>query len=252
MKLKAFHADPNVRKDVIDMTRVAVSHGAPELIEKALPQRHWQPFFWSAMVKAIRTGKGLMLKLKDLPGNQAEAMTPYLARQTPLSVFMFRHTRATLRAYLERGLVQSLANRKPEDAPVQFKTSEEQDLYARIDELCNRFYRLADLPPEERSGVGFLMAVFRKRLASSFEAFRKSLERRRQFIESAQNEISQLDFQLLQPDFLSEDDEADVSTAMQKERERLFRLYRDPRRREQLEAERIYIRNYILQLRRTS
>ena len=55
---------------------------------------------------------------------------------------------------------------------------------------------------------------------------------------------------------INEDDEADedtdVSTAMQKERERLIRLYRDPRRREQLEAERIYIRNYIFQLRRIS
>ena len=256
MKLKAFHTDPSVRKDVIDMTRIAVSLGAPELMEKALPKRHWQPFYWAAMVNAIRTGNGLMLRLKDLPGNRAEAMTPYLARQTPLSVFMFRYTRSTLRAYLERGLVRGLAKRKPEDAPVQFKTSEEQDLYTRIDELCSRFYRMADLPPEERSGVGFLMAVFRKRLASSFEAFQKSLERRRQFIESAQNEISELDVRLLQPDFLSEEDEddeeTDVSTAMQRERERLIRLYRDPRRREQLEAERTYIRDYILQLRRIS
>ena len=55
--------------------------------------------------------------------SQAEGMTPYLTRQTPLAVFMFRHTRATLRAYQERGMVQGgLARREPEDIPVVFQT----------------------------------------------------------------------------------------------------------------------------------
>jgi len=103
--------------------------------------------------------------------------------------------------------------------------------------------------------VGFLMAVFRKRLASSFEAFRKSLERRRQFIESAQDELAQLDMAVLQQDFLSEedeDDDIDIRTAMKREQDRLVRLYRDPLRREQLEAERTYIRDYILRLNQIS
>jgi superfamily II DNA or RNA helicase len=253
LALKAFQMDTHVRQGVVDMTRIAVSQGAPELCEDAMPKHHWQPFGWAAMVRAVRTGNGLMLRLNALPGNQAEAMTPYLARQTPLSVYMFRHTRATLRAYQEQGLVQGLANRRPEDAPVEFRTPEEHSLYERIDELCSRFYRIAELPPEERSGVGFLMAVFRKRLGSSFEAFRKSLERRKQFIEWAQDELSALAPRLLHPDLLSEEDEededTDISTVMEKERARLLRLYQDPLRREQLEAERAYIQDYIVQLR---
>jgi hypothetical protein len=117
-----------------------------------------------------------------VPAHQAEAVSPYLARQSPLAVYMFRSTRATLRAYQERGLFQGLPSRDPDDVPVAFRTETERTLYHRIDELCSRFYRLAEFPPDERSGVGFLMAVFRKRLASSFAAFQKSLERRRDLI----------------------------------------------------------------------
>ena len=68
-----------------------------------------------------------------------------------------------------------LALRQPEDIPVGFRSGTERALYNRIDDLCSHFYRLADLPAAERSGVGFLMAVFRKRLASCFVAFQRRL-----------------------------------------------------------------------------
>jgi len=134
-----------------------VSHGAPELSEDHLP-RDWTAFGWRGFLSKVKAhGTGLTLALQQLNALQAEAMTPYLARQTPLAVYMFRHTRATLRAYQERGLIHGLAVRRPEDVPVAFRTDQERTLYDRIDELCSQFYRLADLPPGERSGVGFLM-----------------------------------------------------------------------------------------------
>ena len=102
-----------------------------------------------------QSGPGLRLVLRDLTGAQAEACFPFLARQTPLAVYMFRHTRSTLRAYQERGMAHGLATRTPEDLPVTFHTVSERALYERIDELCHQFYRLADVLPEERNGVGF-------------------------------------------------------------------------------------------------
>ncbi len=69
-------------------------------------------------------------------------MTPYLARQSPLAVHMFRHTRATLRAYHERGLRPGPSVREPIDAAAEFQTDAERDLYDRIDPLCWRV-----LPP---------------------------------------------------------------------------------------------------------
>jgi superfamily II DNA or RNA helicase len=255
-KLRAFSSDANIRKDVLDMARIAVEKGAPALDENRPPADYWTPFEWRAMVNKVRTGNGLMLALREMPGNKANAMTPFLTRQTPLAVHMFRHTRATLRAYMEHGLVQRLANRRPEDAPVVFQTAEEHDLYTRIDELCSRFYRLADLPPEERSGVGFLMAVFRKRLSSSFEAFRKSLERRKAFIEAVETELDDMDVTRHEADFINEEEETgeepDVWKALDRERQRLVRMYGDPQRRRELDEERSYLQDYIVQLGRIS
>ena len=235
------------------MTRIAVAHGAPDLDETRAP-RHWSLFPWQRTVERIRTGAGLMLALQQIPGNQAEEMTPLLSRQTPLAVHMFRYTRATLRAYQERGLVRGLAARSPEDIPVVFQTGIEQQLYHRIDELCGKFYRLADLPREERNGVGFLMAVFRKRLASSFAAFQKSLERRRDLIEAIERDISEFEAQIRsQSDWYREeeddDDEIDVGQAMDEERRRLLRITHDPQRRDELQAERLYLQDYITALR---
>ena len=184
-------------------------------------------------------------------------MTPLLSRQTPLGVFTFRYTRATLRAYQERGLVQRLAVRAPWDAPVDFETVEDQQAYARIDELCSQFYRLADVAPAERSGVGFLMAVFRKRLASSFTAFRKSLERRRDLITEIQQVLDEAVASEAFKDFAEEeeddqDGEIDARSAFDRERQRLIRLYSDPQRRGQLEGERNYLSDYIRTLNQVS
>lgn len=212
--LRVFHQNRSVRSDVVRMTRIAVAHGAPDLDGSRVPQ-HWNLFPWQRMVERIRSDAGLLLALQQLPGNQAEGMTPLLSRQTPLAVHMFRHTRATLRAYQERGLVHGLTARSPEDIPVDFQTRTEQELYHRIDELCGTFYRLADIPREERSGVGFLMAVFRKRLASSFAAFQKSLERRRDLIDAMERDMAEFEGQILsQREFYrdeeEDDDEVDV------------------------------------------
>ena len=45
-----------------------------------------------------------------------------------------------------------------------------------------------------------------------------------------------------------EDDETDIATLLDRERQRLMRLYQDPRRREALEAERLYLQDYIVAL----
>ena len=121
---------------------------------------------------------------------------------------MFRHTRATLRAYQERGMVQGgLARRQPRTSQVGFQTDTERALYNRIDDLCSHFYRLADLPAAERSGVGFLMAVFRKRLASCFVAFQRSLDRRRDLIAAIQQGLTDFDAQRELDRDVSDDDE---------------------------------------------
>jgi hypothetical protein len=56
---------------------------------------------------------------------------------------------------------------------------EEQTLYDRIDEYISYFYHKYE---SERRGLGFVMTVYRRRLASSFYAVRRSLERRLDYL----------------------------------------------------------------------
>lgn len=252
--LRHFPLQRHVRADVIAMTRLAVACGAPELDATQLPP-HWTALQWQGFVAKVKnSGAGLTLDLQQrITPPQAEGMTPYLTRQTPLAVFMFRHTRATLRAYQKQGVMHgALARREPEDIPVGFQTDTERALYDRIDDLCRRFYRLADLPAAERSGVGFLMAVFRKRLASCFVAFQRSLGRRRDLIAAIQQGLSDVDAQRDRHRDVTEDDEddddTDITTLLDEERQRLVRLYHDPRRREELAAERLCLQDYIAAL----
>jgi hypothetical protein len=252
--LRDFPRDRQIRTDVIAMTRIAVACGAPELDETQVPP-HWTQLRWQRFVSKVKSsGPGLTLDLQQITSAQAEGITPYFTRQTPLAVFMFRHTRATLRAYQERGMIKgSLATRQPEDIPVVFRTDTERELYHRIDDLCSHFYRLADLPAEERSGVGFLMAVFRKRLASCFAAFQRSLERRRDLIAAIQQGLSDFDERHNLHGEISEEEEeedfdAEITTLLDREHQRLIRLYQNPQRRDELEAERLYLQDYITAL----
>jgi hypothetical protein len=97
------------------------------------------------------------------------------------------------------------------------------------------------------------MAVFRKRLASSFAAFQKSLERRRDLIAAIQHDLADLDERLQEQQKIfeeddEEDDETDVGLVIDRERQRLLRWYRDPRRRGALEQERLYLQDYLTAL----
>jgi superfamily II DNA or RNA helicase len=253
-RLRQFAANRDVRPEVVAMARLAVAHGAPDLAA-VQPPPGWNPFAWRSFVPRLREEAGRALALRNLSIVEANALVAELARQTPLAVSMFRHTRATLRAYAERGLVAQLARREPVDAAVSFQTAAERDLYVRIDDLCSHFYRLADLPPEERAGVGFLMAVFRKRLSSSFAAFRCSLERRLNTIELSLGRLNAAGLvREAENDDEPDDDEREAedagSAAIERlrERARLQRLAGDPRRRRLLERERDYLRDYVAAL----
>jgi SNF2-related domain len=79
-RLQVFHHDRQARTEVVDMTRVAVAHGAPELNDAQVPQ-YRTPFIWKGFVAKIKGhAPGLTLALQQVPAHQAEAVSPYLAR----------------------------------------------------------------------------------------------------------------------------------------------------------------------------
>lgn len=117
--------------------------------------------------------------LRALPPVAHESVKELARRHTPLRRYMFRSTRSLLRAYRARGLLkENVPHRQPTIWRIDFR-KDEADLYDRIAEYISHFYQKYE---QERRGLGFVMTVYRRRLTSSFYAVRRSLERRRDWL----------------------------------------------------------------------
>ncbi|MEM8934349.1 MAG: SNF2-related protein, partial [Acidobacteriota bacterium] len=97
----------------------------------------------------------------------------------PVRALVFRHTRERLRRYRREGrLSVDVPEREPENVWIEL-SPEERALYRRIEAYLSRFYQRYEA---KRTGLGFVMTVYRRRLTSSFAAVRRSLERRRAWL----------------------------------------------------------------------
>ena len=124
----------------------------------------------------------------------------YLTANTPLKDLMFRHTRDTLRQYYRRGLLEKdIPTRIVQDNAIALEPQREVPLYQAVSDYVRHFYRLAQ--KDQRSCLGFLMTLYRKRLTSSFYAIKSSLQRRLDFLLTQQGSI------------LTNDDLADLDDA---------------------------------------
>jgi len=105
----------------------------------------------------------------------------YLTVNTPLKDLMFRHTRDTLRQYYRRGLLErDIPTRVVHDNAITLEPQREVRLYIAVSDYVRHFYRLAQ--KDQRSCLGFLMTLYRKRLTSSFYAIKSSLQRRLDYL----------------------------------------------------------------------
>lgn len=121
----------------------------------------------------------------------------YLTVNTPLKDLMFRHTRDTLRQYYQRGLLErDIPTRVVQDNAITLEPQREVPLYVAVSDYVRHFYRLAQI--DQRSCLGFLMTLYRKRLTSSFYAIKSSLQRRLDYLLTQQGSV------------LSDDDLVDV------------------------------------------
>lgn len=128
------------------------------------------------------------------------ASCQYLTANTPLKDLMFRHTRDTLRQYYQRGLLEKdIPKRIVCDNAITLESQREIPLYQAVSDYVRHFYKLAQ--KDQRSCLGFLMTLYRKRLTSSFYAIKSSLQRRLDFLLTQQGNI------------LTNDDIADLDDA---------------------------------------
>lgn len=132
-------------------------------------------------------------------------------RHTPLMRLMFRHTRALLRRYAAQGLVDArVPERDPEVVWISM-TPAERALYDRIEEYIAEFYGRFE---EQRRGLGFVMAVYRRRLTSSFHAVHCSLQRRLEYLRRQRRDLGLMPEDVEDPD-LREDISEELPEALQ-------------------------------------
>jgi SNF2 family DNA or RNA helicase len=126
------------------------------------------------ILKALHDESGI--PLKRLSAEQRKAALQVLRRFSPIRHRMSRHTRSLLRKYFKRGLISTpIATREIRDVPVEM-TKSEQELYDAVEDYISTTYDNA--VPEKRSAVGFVMTIYRRRLASSFHALQSTLNNR--------------------------------------------------------------------------
>ncbi|MEI6972927.1 MAG: helicase-related protein, partial [bacterium] len=107
--------------------------------------------------------------------NTARAIALRLIRsRSPIGRLISRHTRDLLRRYHEAGkLATPIASREVEDRFVPL-SPEEASIYEAVENYISTTYNQASA--KEKNAVGFVMTIYRRRLASSFHALRHTLE----------------------------------------------------------------------------
>ena len=112
---------------------------------------------------------------RQLETAERRAALIVMRSHTPVRHLVSRHTRELLRRYHGKGLLATpVAERRVEDRLVEM-TAGERALYDAVEDYIASTYNQA--AAAERTAVGFVMTIYRRRLASSFQALRTTLQR---------------------------------------------------------------------------
>jgi len=120
------------------------------------------------VLRALRDVSAIPRRTLDAESRRSAARV--LQAASPLRHRMVRNTRELLRRYN-----LPIARREPREVVVEM-TPAEGALYRAVEDFISDTYKAA--APEKRSAVGFVMTVYRRRLASSFEALKRTLNGR--------------------------------------------------------------------------
>lgn len=129
----------------------------------------------------LKSGK-VLKALRDsasIPRRQLEtveraAAVKLLRSTSPTKHLISRHTRELLRRYFKAGKLSTpIADRDVHDEFIDL-TAEERLIYQAVENYISSTYNNA--AEEQRNAVGFVMTIYRRRLASSFRALAKTLQ----------------------------------------------------------------------------
>ena len=129
----------------------------------------------SALLRALRDEASI--PRRRLETSDRRAAVRVMLSHTPIRNLISRHTRELLRQYAAAGVLSTaIADRQVEDCFVAMSEAERR-LYEAVDEYVSTTYKRA--AQAERTAVGFVMTIYRRRLASSFAALSATLGKRR-------------------------------------------------------------------------
>ena len=168
------------------------------------------------VLRALRDEAGIPRRRLETP--ERRAALDILRAHTPIRHLISRHTRALLRRYFKAEMLSTpIAQRQVDDRFIEM-TADERELYAAVEAYIAGTWNQATAT--ERSAVGFVMTIYRRRLASSFQALRTTLERHLAMIRSgAGPSVSGLDEDA--PDDETADEPLDADEVAERERQAL-------------------------------
>ena len=142
------------------------------------------------------------LPRKQLSSDKRRAAISIMRSNTPVNRLISRHTRELLRRYYEAGKISSrIATRYVEDEFVSL-TVAERNVYEAVEDYISSTYDNAS--QADKNAVGFVMTIYRRRLASSFAALERTLSQRVTTLKN--RNFSQLE---LNEEDISDDETAD-------------------------------------------
>lgn len=178
-----------------DFEQLAALFQAAERAFGPIPDARVLRLSENSRIRANRVVRALR-DAASIPRRQLDAADRALAiklmkSHTPVAALVSRHTRELLRQYYRRGQITSrIAERRVVDRFLQM-TPAERVVYEAVEDYISTTYNNAS--EDERTSVGFVMTIYRRRLASSFAALKATLESRVQSMTGAAATLSHLE-----------------------------------------------------------
>ncbi|NDY57383.1 DEAD/DEAH box helicase family protein [Desulfovibrio sulfodismutans] len=171
-----------------DMVRMAGLFKAVEDAYGEMTEAAARKFTKGSGIRARRILKALRdtatIPLRQLETEDRKIAIQILRANTPVSRLISRHTRELLRKYQAKGLLGvPIATRQVEDRFVEL-TPPERQAYEAVENYISSTYNNAEAG--RKNAVGFVMTIYRRRLASSFHALDHTLESRLARLEQTQ------------------------------------------------------------------
>lgn len=132
---------------------------------------------WLKVKKILRALRDpANLPRRKLETEERRAAVQLMKAHTPIKRLISRHTRELLRKYHQKGRIDArIAERRVVDQAVEMSEAE-RAVYEAVETYIATTYNNTD--PDKRSAIGFVMTVYRRRLASSFYALARTLKKR--------------------------------------------------------------------------